>query len=67
MTTEQIMQAVGCTEEQARDLQAHIQTSAVRVEQGTITTIQRTIAHCPTCGKRQWHDGQTCIVCGERR
>lgn len=65
MTVEQIMQAIGCTEEQARGVAEHFQATA-KVEQGTVTVTARTIAFCPTCGKRQWHDGDMCIVCEGR-
>ena len=56
MTVAQIMQAIGCSEAQARVLIAH-------VGQGTWATTERTIKHCVTCGKRQWHDGGQCSVC----
>ena len=61
MTIEQIMQTIGCTEEQARGLLAHFQATT----QDTVTVTVRTIAYCPACGKRQWHDGDICIVCKE--
>lgn len=62
MTIEQIMQAIGCTEEQAKGLRAHFDATA-KVEQGTITITERTIAFCGQCNKRQWHDAGACIVC----
>ena len=64
MTVEQIMQAINCTEEQARDLLAHAATTP-KIERGTWTTTQRTIKYCATCGKRQWHDGDVCIKCSK--
>jgi hypothetical protein len=62
MTVAQIMQAIGCTEEQAMVLASHVAT-APKIEQGAWVTTERTIKHCATCGKRQWHDSEQCIVC----
>jgi hypothetical protein len=63
MTIEQIMQTIGCTEAQARDLMVHIEV-APKVQLDTWTKTERTIRLCTSCGKRQWHDGDNCIVCG---
>jgi hypothetical protein len=62
MTIEAIIAAIGCTEDQARELLNHVTTGA-RLERGNWTQTQRTIKHCAACGKRMWHDGDACIVC----
>ncbi len=62
MTVAQVMQAIGCTEDQARALVLHV-AATPKVDQGAWEKIERSIKHCLTCGKKQWHDGDQCIVC----
>lgn len=65
MTIETIIAAIGCTEAQARELLAHAATT-LKVERGSWTQTQRTIKRCATCGKNQWHDGDTCVICAAK-
>jgi hypothetical protein len=64
MNIEAIIATIGCTEEQARALAAHI-AATPKAEQGTWVTTERTIKRCAACGKRQWHDGDACVVCSK--
>lgn len=45
MTIEQIMQTIGCSETQARELLSHV-AATPKVERGTWQTTQRTIKFC---------------------
>lgn len=68
MTVEQIMTAIGCSEEQAREFIAHIAaTPAVQVvESGTWNVTTTHGAHCDTCQRRTFHDEQGCCSCRPR-
>lgn len=65
MTTEQIIAAIGCTEEQARELLGHVE-GTTKVEAGSWSTTQSVAQYCPACKRNRWHDAGECIVCAAK-